>query len=100
MVSGGRSSGPPLCAGLPRAGRREPNSGMRRCRVSDIRTCEAEAGMGKATRIRQQNAREKIAAQRAAARRAEIRRRALWTGGAVVLVIAIVVAFVAIKLSG
>ena len=55
--------------------------------------------MGKATRIRQQNAKEKIAAQRAAARRAEIRRRALWTGGSVVLVIAIVVAFVVIKLS-
>jgi hypothetical protein len=55
--------------------------------------------MGKATRIRQQNAREKIAAQRVAARRAEVRRRALWTGSAVVVVIAIVVAFVAIKLS-
>jgi hypothetical protein len=55
--------------------------------------------MGKATRIRQQNAKEKIAAQRAAARRAEIRRRALWTGGSVILVIAIVVAFVVIKLS-
>jgi hypothetical protein len=55
--------------------------------------------MGKATRIRQQNAREKIAAQRAAARRSEVRRRALWTGGAVVLVIAIVVAIVAVKLT-
>jgi hypothetical protein len=55
--------------------------------------------MGKATRIRQQNAKEKIAAQRAAARRAEVRRRALWTGSAVLVVIAIVVAFVAIKLS-
>jgi hypothetical protein len=55
--------------------------------------------MGKATRIRQQNAKEKIAAQRVAARRAEVRRRALWTGAAVVVVIAIVVAFVAIKLS-
>jgi Domain of unknown function (DUF929) len=55
--------------------------------------------MGKATRIKQQNAKEKIAAQRAAARRAEVRRRALWTGGAVVLVIVIVVAFVVIKLS-
>jgi thiol-disulfide isomerase/thioredoxin len=55
--------------------------------------------MGKATRIKQQNAKEKIAAQRAAARRAEVRRRALWTGGSVVLVIAIVVAFVVIKLS-
>jgi thiol-disulfide isomerase/thioredoxin len=56
--------------------------------------------MGKATRIRQQNAREKIAAQRAAARRAEIRRRALITAGSVVVVIAIVVAFVVIKVSG
>ena len=55
--------------------------------------------MGKATRIRQQNAREKIAAQRAAARRAEIRRRAIITAGSVIVVIAIVVAFVAIKLS-
>jgi hypothetical protein len=55
--------------------------------------------MSKATRLRQQSAREKIAAQRAAARRAEIRRRALWTGGAVVVVIAIVVAFVVIKVS-
>ena len=45
---------------------------MRRCRNIDIRTGEAEAGMGKATRIRQQNAREKIAAQRVAARRADI----------------------------
>jgi hypothetical protein len=54
--------------------------------------------MSKATRIRQQNAREKIAAQRAAARRAEIRRRALITAGSVVVVIAIVVAFVVIKL--
>ena len=53
--------------------------------------------MSKATRIRQQNAREKIAAQRAAARRAEIRRRVLITGGSVVAVIAIVVAFVVIK---
>jgi thiol-disulfide isomerase/thioredoxin len=53
--------------------------------------------MSKATRIRQQNARQKIAAQRAAARRAEIRRRALIAGGSVVAVIAIVVAFVVIK---
>ena len=55
--------------------------------------------MGKATRIRQQNAREKIAAQRAAARRAEVRRRALITAGSVVAVIAIVVAFIVIKAS-
>jgi Domain of unknown function (DUF929) len=55
--------------------------------------------MSKATRIRQQNAREKIAAQRAAARRAEIRRRMLITGGSVVAVIAIVVAFILIKAS-
>jgi hypothetical protein len=56
--------------------------------------------MSKATRIRQQNAREKIAAQRAAARRAEIRRRALITTGSVIAVVAIVVAFIVIKASG
>jgi hypothetical protein len=54
--------------------------------------------MSKATRLRQQSAREKIAAQRAAARRAEIRRRAIITAGSVIVVIAIVVAFVVIKL--
>jgi hypothetical protein len=56
--------------------------------------------MSKATRIRQQNAREKIAAQRAAARRAEVRRRALITAGSVIVVVAIVVAFIVIKASG
>jgi thiol-disulfide isomerase/thioredoxin len=55
--------------------------------------------MSKGTRLRQQSAREKIAAQRAAARRAEIRRRALITAGSVIAVIAIVVAFVVIKVS-
>jgi Domain of unknown function (DUF929) len=53
--------------------------------------------MSKATRLRQQNAREKIAAQRVAARRAEVRRRALITATSVVVVIAIVVAFIVIK---
>jgi hypothetical protein len=53
--------------------------------------------MGKAQRNRQQNAREKIAAQQAAARRAEVRRRVLLTGGSVVAVLAVVVAFVVIK---
>jgi thiol-disulfide isomerase/thioredoxin len=53
--------------------------------------------MGKATRIRQQNAREKIAAQRAAERRAEQRRRMFITGGSVLAVIAIVVAFIVVK---
>jgi len=53
--------------------------------------------MGKATRIRQQNAREKIAAQRAAERRAETRRRMFITGGSVLGVIVIVVAFIAFK---
>ncbi len=56
--------------------------------------------MGKATRIRQQNAREKIAAQRVAARRAEVRRRVLITSGSVVAVLAIVLAFVLIKVTG
>jgi thiol-disulfide isomerase/thioredoxin len=53
--------------------------------------------MGKATRIRQQNAREKIAAQRAAARRAEVRNRVLIAGGSVVAVLAIVAAFIIVK---
>jgi hypothetical protein len=55
--------------------------------------------MSKGTRLRQQSAKEKIAAQRAAARRAEIRMRALITAGSVLAVIAIVVAFVVIKVS-
>jgi hypothetical protein len=54
--------------------------------------------MSKATRIRQQNAREKIAAQRAAARGAEARRQVLIAGGSVVVVLAIVLTFVFIKL--
>jgi thiol-disulfide isomerase/thioredoxin len=53
--------------------------------------------MGKATRIRQQNAREKIAAQRAAEQRAERRRRLFITGGSVLAVIVIVVAFILVK---
>jgi thiol-disulfide isomerase/thioredoxin len=53
--------------------------------------------MGKATRIRQQSAREKVAAQRAAARRAEVRRRVLLAGGSVVAVLAIVLALVLVK---
>jgi Domain of unknown function (DUF929) len=56
--------------------------------------------MGKATRIRQQNAREKIAAQRAAAQRAERRRRLFITGGSILAVVAIVVAFVVVKSLG
>jgi hypothetical protein len=54
--------------------------------------------MSKATRIRQQNAREKIAAQRAAARRSEIRKRALLAGGSVVAVLAIVLVIVFVGL--
>jgi len=53
--------------------------------------------MSKATRIRQQNAREKIAAQRAAERRAEQRRRMFITGGSVLAVIVIVVAFIVVR---
>jgi Domain of unknown function (DUF929) len=55
--------------------------------------------MSKATRIRQQNAREKIKAQQAAARRAEVRNRVLIVAGSVVAVLAIVVAFVLIKVN-
>jgi thiol-disulfide isomerase/thioredoxin len=53
--------------------------------------------MGKAERNRRESAREKIAAQHAAARRAENRKRGLIAGGSVVLVLAIVVAFIVIK---
>jgi hypothetical protein len=55
--------------------------------------------MSKATRIRQQNARERIAAQRAAARKAEIRSRIFITGGSILAVIVVVVAFIVIKAS-
>ena len=54
--------------------------------------------MGKASRIKQQSAREKIAAQRAAAQRQERRNRILITGGSTLLVLVIVAAFVAVKL--
>jgi Domain of unknown function (DUF929) len=54
--------------------------------------------MGKASRTKRDgSARERIAAQRAAARRAEIRNRVFLASGAVVVVIAIVVAFVLVK---
>ena len=54
--------------------------------------------MGKASRSKRAGtARERIAAQRAAAQRVETRNRVLMASGAVVIVIAIVVAFVVIK---
>src|SRR6516162_1729584 len=53
--------------------------------------------MSKATRIRQQNARQKIAAQREAERRAEQRRRLFITGGSVLAVVVIVVAFIVVR---
>ena len=53
--------------------------------------------MGKATRVKRENARERIAAQRAAQRKREMRNRMLWTGGAILGVIVIVVAFVLVK---
>jgi thiol-disulfide isomerase/thioredoxin len=55
--------------------------------------------MSKATRIRQQNAKERIKAQQAAARRSDTRRRWLIVTGSVVAVLAIVVAFVLIKVN-
>ena len=55
--------------------------------------------MSKATRNRQQPARERIAAQQAAARQAEVRKRMLITGASIVVVLAVVVAFVVIRLS-
>ena len=53
--------------------------------------------MSKASRNRQQAARERIAVQQAAARKAETRKRALIAAGSVIVVIAVVVVFVVIK---
>jgi hypothetical protein len=53
--------------------------------------------MGKASRIKQQSAREKIAAQQEAARKAERRNRMLITGGSTLVVLVIVLVFVLIK---
>jgi hypothetical protein len=56
--------------------------------------------MGKASRSKRAGtARERVAAQRAAARRREIRNRVFLASGAVVVVIAIVLAFVLVKLN-
>ena len=55
--------------------------------------------MGKASRIKQQSAREKIAAQREAARKAERRNRIMITGGSTLVVLVIVAAFIVIKLA-
>jgi Domain of unknown function (DUF929) len=55
--------------------------------------------MGKASRIKQQSAREKVAAQRAAARKAERRNRIMITGGSTLVVLVIVAAFIVIKLT-
>ena len=54
--------------------------------------------MGKASRIKQQSAREKIAAQRLAQQKLERRNRILITGGSTLLVLVVVVAFILIKL--
>ena len=55
--------------------------------------------MGKASRIKQQSAREKIAAQREAARKAERRNRMLITGGSTLAVLVIVLVFIVVKVS-
>ena len=53
--------------------------------------------MGKASRSKRDTARERIAAQRAAERRAQRRNAILWTGGSILGVVVIVVAFVLFK---
>jgi hypothetical protein len=55
--------------------------------------------MGKASRIKQQSAREKVAAQREAARKAERRNRILITGGSTIAVLVVVLAFILVKVS-
>jgi hypothetical protein len=56
--------------------------------------------MGKASRARNSSARQRIAAQREAARRAQQRNRILLTVGSVAVVLAVVAAFVLIKVLG
>jgi Domain of unknown function (DUF929) len=56
--------------------------------------------VGKASGNKRPNARERIAAQRQAARRAEARRRILISGGSIVAVVAVVLAFVLVKALG
>ena len=53
--------------------------------------------MGKASRVKRDTARERIAAQRAAQHKRQMRNRLLWTGGSILGVIVIVVAFIVIK---
>ena len=53
--------------------------------------------MGKASRVKRDTARERIAAQRAAQHKREMRNRMLWTGGSILGVIVIVVAFILVK---
>ncbi|HEY2309009.1 MAG TPA: DUF929 family protein [Streptosporangiaceae bacterium] len=55
--------------------------------------------MGKASRIKQQSAREKVAAQREAARKAERRNRIMITVGSTLVVLVVVLAFIVIKLT-
>lgn len=55
--------------------------------------------MGKASRLKQQSAREKIAAQRQAERQAERRRQLMITGTSVIGVLAIVAVFIVIKIT-
>jgi thiol-disulfide isomerase/thioredoxin len=55
--------------------------------------------MGKASRLKQQSAREKIASQRQAERRAERRRQLMITGTSVIGVLAIVAVFIIIKVT-
>jgi len=57
---------------------------------------QAQSARGKAAA---QQAREKLAAQRAAARRARARRRALIVGGAITVVLAVVAALIAVKMT-
>jgi Domain of unknown function (DUF929) len=54
--------------------------------------------MGKATRVRNESARQRIAAQQAAARRAETRRRMFTAAGSVVVVLAVVIGIIVVKL--
>jgi thiol-disulfide isomerase/thioredoxin len=63
------------------------------------KSAQKQARSGARGKAAAQQAAEKLAAQRAAARRAEVRRRALIIGGAITLVLAVVVVLIAVKLT-
>src|SRR5690348_16104558 len=89
-----------MCARVPEAGRLHIFYALRwRAAGGVLWALSRGQAMGKASRIKQQSAREKIAAQREAARKAERRNRIMITVGSTLVVLVIVAAFIVIKLT-